>query len=86
MAAPFLAAAVAVLRSADADIDGEQAVQTLIDTAEDSGERGWDRYFGYGRADVLAALDVIAPAPEVEEQPAATDDPSGFRAWGGGYL
>ena len=65
MAAPFVAAAVAIVRSAG-DVDGHAAVEALLDTAEDRGDRGHDAEFGAGALNLLAALDVVAPAPELE--------------------
>jgi subtilisin family serine protease len=60
-AAPHVAGALAVLRSAG--LDPEQAVQRLRATARDLDDRGRDDRTGYGLVDVAAAADGVSPAP-----------------------
>lgn len=60
MAAPHVAGAVAVLRGLG--LSPEETVETLLETAEDIGPRGWDATFGAGRLDLEAAVSHVARA------------------------
>lgn len=53
-AAPQVAAAVALLRSAD--VDADTSVSAIRETAEDLGAQGPDMTYGHGRLDTVAAL------------------------------
>ena len=48
MAAPHVAAAVAILKGYNKDINKEKAVEILKEHAVDLGTTGWDHKFGYG--------------------------------------
>jgi hypothetical protein len=70
MAAPFVSAAVALLRHAQPALTAGAVRRRLMDTADDLGPAGFDSGYGAGRVDVVAAeaatapLDVaVVPAP-----------------------
>lgn len=48
MASPHVAAAVAMLKSYNSDLNTEQVVDILASSAIDLGETGYDEYYGYG--------------------------------------
>lgn len=56
MAAPHVAAAVALLRAADPTADADALRAALENRSVDLGAAGWDPTYGHGRLDVLAAL------------------------------
>ncbi len=56
MAAPLVAGAAALVRSANPYLTAPQVRQILRDTAVDLGEVGWDPEYGYGLIDVAAAV------------------------------
>lgn len=75
MAAPHVAAAAAMLKSAGIN-DPEEVREVLALSARDGGSAGYDTSYGYGILDVEAALalvqdntlpDQVAPEPEKEE-------------------
>ncbi|MEU4241235.1 S8 family serine peptidase [Actinoplanes sp. NPDC026619] len=69
MAAPHVAAAAALLRSADPALTPDQIEQTLESSAVDLGAAGRDDDYGYGRLDIataLAALPTPAASPAAE--------------------
>lgn len=76
MAAPHVAGALAVLRSAG--FGPQEAVDRLLATATDLGAPGRDTTFGAGRVDLAAALAGVAPTGQPVQAaarggPAATD-------------
>jgi hypothetical protein len=80
MATPFVAAAVALLKSADPGLTPDRAAQVLQSTAVDLGPAGRDDDTGYGLIDPLAALCAVAscgasptPAPST---PAPSPSPT----------
>lgn len=48
MATPHAAAAVAVIKSYNKDINLEDTIDVLKTTTDDLGDYGWDQYYGYG--------------------------------------
>jgi subtilisin family serine protease len=56
MAAPHISGAVALMLSANPDLDHFQVKQILKDTAIDFGQTGADNVYGSGRVDVYAAV------------------------------
>ena len=56
MATPLVAAAAAMLRSANPYLSAADTRQILRDTARDLGSAGWDEEYGYGLVDMEAAL------------------------------
>ena len=64
-AAPHVAGSLALLLSAYPGLDAGTQEQALINTALDLGASGPDDVFGYGRLDLLAAFNWLAPSPSV---------------------
>jgi len=60
MATPYVAGLAALLWSQTPSLTPDQVQQTIQDTAVDLGPAGWDSSFGWGRIDVLAALQARA--------------------------
>jgi subtilisin family serine protease len=56
MAAPLVAAAAAMVRSANPYLSAAETRQILRETARDLGAPGWDAEYGYGLVDMEAAL------------------------------
>jgi subtilisin family serine protease len=59
MATPHVSAVVALLLQANSALTDSQIKEALYKTAKDLGSAGWDKYYGYGRVDALAALNYI---------------------------
>lgn len=85
MAAPFVAASAAVLRSADPALSPARVTELLQSTATDLGPAGRDDAWGHGLVDPLAALCEVQdcamaapPAPTVSPTPtpAVTEEPA----------
>ncbi|HUG85102.1 MAG TPA: S8 family serine peptidase, partial [Euzebya sp.] len=76
MAAPLVAGAVALVRSAAPDLASQDVRALLLDGARDLGSSGWDEAFGHGALDVMSVLDQLteAPSPLGEEAPSAPDE------------
>jgi hypothetical protein len=73
MAAPFVAAAAALLVSAEPSLTPAQVRARLMSTARDVGAAGFDRHTGAGVIDVVAARAVGLPtAPVAAAAPAAS--------------
>ena len=64
MSTPFVAGTVALLRSAQPDLDYESIRRILRESAVDTGPTGHDRQMGAGRLDALAALE-HPPLPDL---------------------
>ncbi|GIM93320.1 S8 family peptidase [Paractinoplanes toevensis] len=85
MAAPHVAAAAALLRSVDRALTPDQIEAALESSAVDLGAPGRDDDYGYGRLDIMAALEKVTtpepapaspatePAPSTAPTPAPTD-------------
>ena len=59
MATPHVSATVALLRQKKPAITDSEIKNALYKTAKDLGKIGWDKYYGYGRVDALAAINSI---------------------------
>jgi subtilisin family serine protease len=59
MATPHVSAVVALLLQANSGLTDSQIKEALYKTAKDLGSAGWDKYYGYGRVDALAALNYV---------------------------
>lgn len=55
-AAPYVSALAALLLSRSPEMSNEMVRAVLQNSAVDLGQAGWDRFFGAGRVDALAAL------------------------------
>ncbi len=56
--APFVAALAGLLLSHSPDWSNEMVRAALTNSAQDLGERNWDRFYGAGRIDAAAALQI----------------------------
>ncbi len=65
MATPHISATVALLKQANPALTDAQIKDALYKTAKDLGTAGWDRYYGWGRVNALAAVNYVKP-PEPE--------------------
>ena len=74
MAAPHVAAAAAMLKSAGVD-DPDEIRSILAETAVDRGSAGYDTSYGYGVLDIEAALATLDGAAPPEEKPIEEPEP-----------
>jgi len=65
MATPHISAAVALLKQVNPALTDAEIKDALYKTAKDLGAAGWDRYYGWGRINVLSAVNYVKP-PEPE--------------------
>ncbi len=65
MATPHISATVALLKQVNSALTDSQIKDALYKTAKDLGTAGWDKYYGWGRVDALAAVKYVKP-PEPE--------------------
>jgi subtilisin family serine protease len=72
LAAPHVAGGLALLLSAYPDLAAPDQERALINSALDLGASGPDNVFGYGRLDLLAALNWLATTPTATPEPTAT--------------
>jgi subtilisin family serine protease len=72
MAAPFVSAAVALLRRAQPVLTPAAVRQRLVETADDLGPVGFDPQYGAGRLNLLAAEAVPAPVDVTTTPPVMT--------------
>lgn len=63
MATPHVSATIALLRQVNSALTDTQIKDALYKTAKDLGTAGWDKYYGWGRVDALAAVNYILPKP-----------------------
>ena len=68
---PVVAAVVALMKAANPDLSPGELEAVLANTAVDAGATGWDAYYGYGRVDAGAAVQMAANA-----QPSDTTAPT----------
>jgi hypothetical protein len=64
--APFVAALAGLLLSHAPDWSNEMVRAALTNSASDLGERGWDRFYGAGRIDAAAALQIESTTARAE--------------------
>ena len=57
MASPHAAALAGLIKSVNPDLTNEEVMDIMRKTAVDLGDKGRDVYFGYGRIDVMRALE-----------------------------
>ena len=70
---PLTAGVVALIMSAQPSMTPDEVESVLIASALDLGESGWDPYYGYGRVDAAAALEMAAGVePGDSELPVVT--------------
>jgi len=69
MAAPHVAGAVALLKSAFPSLTGHQIKMALYETARDLGAAGEDNNYGRGLIDVYAAYNLLASGPGYPSNP-----------------
>ena len=58
-ACPIAAGVAALILSIEPNLTGEEARHFLERSAKDLGDPGWDQYYGWGRVDARAALDMV---------------------------
>lgn len=61
MATPYVAGLAALVRGVDPSLTPAQVQEVIENTADDLGPVGWDENYGWGRINVLAALQEITP-------------------------
>jgi len=64
MAAPFVSAAVAILRQYNPDATAEQIKQALLESCADLGPEGEDNSYGHGLINIKRALEIL-PKPDL---------------------
>jgi len=57
-ATPVVAGVAALILSVDPNLTNEEVKQILYRSAHDLGEPGWDQYYGWGRVDARAAVEM----------------------------
>ncbi len=58
-ACPVAAGVAALILSIEPELTNEEVRHFLCRSAKDLGDPGWDRYYGWGRVDARAALDMV---------------------------
>jgi len=58
-ATSVVAGVVALILSVEPELTGEEVRHFLCRSAKDLGDPGWDQYYGWGRVDARAALDMV---------------------------
>lgn len=58
MSTAFVSAAVAMIHSANPDLNSKQIFSFLKQTCDDRGEKGWDPYYGWGTVNLKKTLDI----------------------------
>jgi hypothetical protein len=58
-ACPIAAGVAALILSVEPDLTGDEVRHFLERSAKDLGDPGWDQYYGWGRVDARAALDMV---------------------------
>jgi subtilisin family serine protease len=59
IAAPLAAGVAALILSVEPNLTNEEVRHFLTRSAKDLGDPGWDEYYGWGRVDARAALDMV---------------------------
>ena len=75
MATPHVSAVVALLKEVNSALTDAQIKDALYKTAKDLGSTGWDKYYGWGRVDALAAVNSVLP-PTTTTTTTTTTTPS----------
>jgi serine protease AprX len=76
LAAPHVSGGLALLLSVYPDLSAADQASALTQSAVDLGASGADDVYGYGRLDLLAALDWLATIPSTTPTPTATPAPT----------
>jgi len=71
MASPHVAGAVALMFQQNPTLTASDVESILTKTAFDMGPAGWDRAWGYGKLDVLAAMDIPSIPHGLEVSPSS---------------
>ncbi len=58
-ACPIVAGVAALVLSVEPELTNEEVLHFLTRSAKDLGNSGWDDYYGWGRVDARAALDMV---------------------------
>ena len=75
-ACPIAAGVAALILSVDPNLTNLEVQRILYRSAHDLGEPGWDRYYGWGRVDARAAVEMaLNPPPPIYVDDDATNDP-----------
>jgi subtilisin family serine protease len=83
MAAPHVTGLAGLIRSLQPELNNEEVMQVIRQTAEDLGAEGHDPYFGFGEISVAGALDEI----RVNQDAALNNgDPNSVKQSGGNWL
>jgi len=77
-ASPNAAAIVALIMSANPQLSPDEVESILETSADDLGSNGWDPYFGYGRVNAAAAVQIAlgASAPDTQAPDVAISSPA----------
>ncbi|MHA1778269.1 MAG: S8 family serine peptidase [Candidatus Heimdallarchaeaceae archaeon] len=70
MATPMVAGVCALILSANPNLSPAEVRNILESTATDLGAAGWDKYYGYGEVNALAAVNQAGGTPPDTEPPA----------------
>jgi len=71
MSAPHVTGAIALLFQQNPNLDVQAVRSRLFLTATDQGQSGWDRAWGYGKLNVLSAMDIPSTPRGVEATPSS---------------
>jgi minor extracellular serine protease Vpr len=66
MSSPHVAGAIALMLQQNPKMDIQAITDRLIFTATDQGESGWDRVWGYGKLNVLSAMNIPSTPRNIE--------------------
>lgn len=76
-AAPQVAAALALVKSANPELTGQQVIDKILSTARDAGSPGFDNYYGHGILDIKAALNIqdpVQPSSSISSETTITSE------------
>jgi len=80
--APTTAGVIGLIFSANPELSADQAQDILFKSSKDLGTTGWDIYYGWGRVDAEAAVNLAAsgvtPTPEPEPETDTTNPQVSF--------
>jgi hypothetical protein len=74
-ACPIAAGVAALILSVDPNLTNLEIKRILYRSAHDLGEPGWDQYYGWGRVDARAAVEMALNPPPIYVDDDATNDP-----------